>query len=134
MYFETTSIYAVNPKEHSLEERLGKVRLKSPTMEHENIKSFFPIGGTDPHDLAIFGYAIDKLGVTACQGLLVFTSDRENSLVALDTVIEENPVLQTPTLAKKFSMLRDEELAQLNIDSLVAAVRKRHPSYFQHDA
>ncbi len=121
--FETVRIYRVNPKDSCLYPRYGEI-----SVVDERIKNFtlpFWVQGIERYDLAVFGVVLDDNGVSE-EGLLVISSSQNRGLLARPELIEESPNLQTPELTKKFATLKDEELVQLSIDSLVKCMRQRY--------
>ena len=104
MFFETSTIYRVDPDERCLEPRHGSVLVNKDLDQYEARLPLW-VGGVDRSDLAIFGTALNEGGLTDLDLLVIdSTTFRGSAYVAPPWIIEAFPDLQTMELAKKFTI------------------------------
>ena len=123
-FFETSSIYEVDPQDCSLVRRDGDIQSIGWRRDDHGLRFPLQVDGLKRRDLAVFGHTLDETGVQE-NGFIVVMSDP--GVVASEEFLLDDPDYQTAELARKIATLHEWEVAQLGIDSLVRELLKRFP-------
>lgn len=126
MIFNADTAYVVDPETRALDWRQGLLTSVDGELTKEQLETAFLVEGVEPHDIAIFGHALDENGVSS-HGFLVVESADGQGLVATDECIAADLSYQTLELARKIATLDRIEVSQLGIDGLVAVLNKKFP-------
>jgi len=131
MEFQTGNIYKIDPVARTINTRYGRVepiRYSDSPFTLASLQDTLWMDGVKKDDLAIFGASLDDDGVCS-HDFLVLRMTGPHGQVAPTELIEKYPNhMITKELARKLSIVNEEELIQFGIESIVSAARQRFPN------